>query len=157
MTQCTCDWCDTARARRAAQAKDQPPIETGPITKGWIGVDLDGTLAEYHGWQGLMHIGKPIEPMVRRIKLWLAAGLEVRIFTARMSPGKDAKGFTAEDFRMALSRWLEAAGLPKRMKATNVKDYEMLELYDDRAVQVEFNTGLLIGSSTRQEAYHNEG
>lgn len=27
--------------------------------QGWIGVDLDGTLAEYHGWKGAEHIGQP--------------------------------------------------------------------------------------------------
>ena len=25
----------------------------------WIGVDLGGTLAEYHGWIGIHHIGNP--------------------------------------------------------------------------------------------------
>src|SRR5262245_48902352 len=27
---------------------------------GWIGVDLDGTLAEYHGWKGIEHIDRPV-------------------------------------------------------------------------------------------------
>ena len=26
-------------------------------SRGWIGVDLDGTLADYHGWRGAEHIG----------------------------------------------------------------------------------------------------
>ena len=34
---------------------------------GWIGVDLDGTLAHYGGWIGPDHIGDPIAPMVERI------------------------------------------------------------------------------------------
>ena len=33
--------------------------------EGWIGFDLDGTLAKYDGWQGLDHIGEPIEAIVR--------------------------------------------------------------------------------------------
>ena len=37
----------------------------------WIGVDLDGTLAHYTGWRGEDHIGKPILPMLLRIKMWL--------------------------------------------------------------------------------------
>jgi hypothetical protein len=32
---------------------------------------------------------------------------------------------------------------------TNCKDFAMVELYDDRCVQVEANTGRLIGQSTR--------
>lgn len=41
------------------------------MSEGWIGVDLDGTLAEYLGWQGMGHIGEPIAPMVERVKAWL--------------------------------------------------------------------------------------
>ena len=26
----------------------------------WIGVDLDGTLAEWDGWHGHQHVGEPI-------------------------------------------------------------------------------------------------
>lgn len=33
---------------------------------GWIGVDLDGTLAHYDHWRGETHIGPPIAPMVDR-------------------------------------------------------------------------------------------
>lgn len=29
-------------------------------TDQWIGVDLDGTLAEYNNWISIEHIGKPI-------------------------------------------------------------------------------------------------
>lgn len=40
-------------------------------TSGWIGVDLDGTLAEYHGW-GNGEIGDPVPAMLERVKKWLA-------------------------------------------------------------------------------------
>ena len=59
---------------------------------GWIGVDLDGTLARYDGWKGPEHIGEPLMPMVERVKAWLAEGREVRIMTARVSP--DMPGMT---------------------------------------------------------------
>lgn len=118
------------------------------VTKpGWIGVDLDGTLAEYDTWQGLTHIGKPIPAMVERVKAWLKAGYEVRIFTARMSAGKDERGMDSFHFRAALRLWLKAAGLPQDLVATNVKDFQMVELWDDRAVSVEPNTGVAIGVS----------
>ena len=38
------------------------------VNKGWIGVDLDGTLAYYEEWEGLEHIGYPISLMVVAIK-----------------------------------------------------------------------------------------
>jgi len=55
------------------------------LSNGWIGVDLDGTLAYYDEWRGLYHIGEPIPAMVDRVKRWLAEGRDVRIFTARVS------------------------------------------------------------------------
>ncbi len=52
---------------------------------GWIGVDLDGTLARYDGWVGVMHVGDPVPAMLDRVQRWLEQGLDVRIFTARVS------------------------------------------------------------------------
>jgi hypothetical protein len=63
------------------------------IMDGWIGVDLNGTLAEYHGWVNECHIGKPIPAMVERVRQWLDCGVDVRIFTARVDGGTVALGF----------------------------------------------------------------
>lgn len=104
---------------------------------GWHGVDLDGTLAEDHGWFGMTHIGRPIEPMVARVKQWLADGEEVRIVTARMGHPDPEK---REVGRLAIRRWcLEHIG--EALEVTNAKDFAMIDLWDDRAVTVEFNTG----------------
>jgi hypothetical protein len=84
--------------------------------------------------------------MVERIKAWLADGWEVRIFTARVSAGSDAFGYTANNFKVFLRLWLDDAGLPD-LKATNVKDFQMVELWDDRAVTVEPNTGRQLAPS----------
>lgn len=118
---------------------------------GWIGVDLDGTLAHYDGWKGEQHIGEPVPAMAARVRKWLADGLDVRIFTARVA--KD------EFMRADLSL---PAGIPEpmgRIKVRKVidewtlkhfgqilpvtcrKDYGMVELWDDRAVRVRLNTG----------------
>lgn len=51
---------------------------------GWIAVDLDGTLAQYDETTGFPEIGPPVPRMVERVKAWLAYGLDVRIFTARI-------------------------------------------------------------------------
>ena len=49
----------------------------------WIGVDLDGTLAEAEPWKGFDHIGKPVPMMMKRLKIWLDMGYRVKIVTAR--------------------------------------------------------------------------
>ena len=52
---------------------------------GWTGFDLDGTLAEYHGWTGdPYHIGKPIPAIVDIAKDLLARGQPIKILTARL-------------------------------------------------------------------------
>ena len=116
---------------------------------GWIGVDLDGTWAEYHGWQGPEHIGPAVPSMTKRIQAWIAAGIEVRVFTARVShDGTERRKQDAIKARIHIDLWVqEQLGFP--LEITNEKDYGMLELYDDRCVQVEENTGKLIGKSTR--------
>lgn len=118
---------------------------------GWIGVDLDGTLAEYNGWAGEEHVGAPVPAMVERVRAWLAAGREVRIFTARVTEGAlnlDGTPHSTAAVRALIEDWCERH-IGQRLPVTNVKDYGMIELYDDRAVQVEPNTGRLIGASTR--------
>lgn len=109
------------------------------MSEGWIGVDLDGTLAQYDGWKGIEHIGDPVPAMIERVRNWLAADMEVRIFTARVTRFPDGRHLTAMTH---IRDWLERHGLPRQMPITNVKDYGMIELWDDRAVQVEANTGL---------------
>lgn len=105
--------------------------------RGWKGVDLDGTLAEYDGWRGPAHIGAPVPRMVARVKAWLAAGDEVRIFTARVGPQPNGEDLVA---RTAIIEWCEKhLGQPLLITAT--KDYGMVELWDDRCVQVVPNTG----------------
>lgn len=102
--------------------------------EGWIGVDLDGTLAEYHGWDN-GKIGEPVQLMLARVKEMIANGATVKIFTARVSVTPDRGD------RKAIQDWLETHGLP-RLEVTNVKDLHMIELWDDRAIQVTPNTGV---------------
>ena len=106
----------------------------------WIGVDLDGTLAKYNGWSGPETIGDPVPAMVDRVKGWLKEGIKVKIFTARVS-GNTAD---AEHARHFIKKWLEENELGE-LEITCVKDYGMVELYDDRCVQVVMNTGELVG------------
>ncbi len=110
---------------------------------GWIGVDLDGTLAEYTDWTGPYSIGKPIKPMVRRIQKWVEAGWEVRIFTARVAIGQYGKEIRNE-IRSTIGRWCKQH-IGFFLPVTCVKDYECVAIYDDRAVAVELNTGKILG------------
>lgn len=130
----------------------------------WYGVDLDGTIAEYDEWRGPEHIGAPIPKMIERVKRWLYYGDEVRIFTARVFPlmtvkpndnvdliectypnnGHTPRHTDAIQAVLAIQKWCKEH-LGQVLTVTCVKDYGMLTLYDDRAVQVEKNTGRLIG------------
>lgn len=115
------------------------------MNRGWIGVDLDGTLAHYDGWVSETHIGKPIAPMVKRVVAWLDQGIEVRIFTARVGTTKDDRDLSV--VRKAIEDWcVEHIGYS--LPITNLKDFGMIELWDDRAVQVEKNTGRRVGRTT---------
>jgi hypothetical protein len=124
--------------------------------KGWVGVDLDGTLAHYDGWVSPTHIGAPIVAMVERVKAALEAGDEVRIFTARCYPFAlvrkrgDAGDLVSASTRErlieaeaaidAVQDWCERH-IGRVLPVTCVKDYAMAVLYDDRAHAVEANTG----------------
>lgn len=104
----------------------------------WIGVDLDGTLAHYENWVEPHEIGAPVPAMIERIKRWIDEGIVVKIFTAR-DDGHGGK---------FIREWcIKHIGV--ELEITCVKDHFMLELWDDRAVQIEQNTGRIIGHSTR--------
>lgn len=104
----------------------------------WIGVDLDGTLAVYNGWKGEWHIGEPIPAMVERIRKWLAEAKEVKIFTARAC--------VPEEIPLIQAWLVEKCNLPP-LEVTNAKDFRMVELWDDRAIQVIPNTGRPVDGS----------
>ena len=70
--------------------------------------------------------------MVKRLNVWVGMGYTVKIVTAR-----------AADPEVAIppiKAWLKKHGLPD-LEVTNAKDMDMIELWDDRAVQVIPNTG----------------
>lgn len=109
----------------------------------WIGVDLDRTLAHYDRWRGVAHVGEPIPLMAARVRRWLAEGVEVRIFTARVSGPNVERGECfrdVEEARRVIQDWTERH-FGVRLAVTCVKDHDLLELWDDRAVGVVPNTG----------------
>ena len=109
------------------------------MKQGWVGVDLDGTLAFYDGWKGPSHIGKPIPLMLERVKEWLTKGIEVRIFTARAASCNPERLQSIQ----AIKRW-SREHIGQELPITAEKDYAMFELWDDRCVQVIPNEGIAI-------------
>jgi hypothetical protein len=106
----------------------------------WIGVDLDGTLARHDRWVDELWIGDPIQPMVSRVREWLSRGWTVKVFTARVCSNPGLRKLPVEVVAEAIGNWtLEHIGY--RLEVTCEKDYAMVELWDDRAVQVIANTG----------------
>jgi uncharacterized membrane protein (UPF0127 family) len=110
----------------------------------WVGIDLDGTLARYDGFKGKDVVGEPIPDMVNRVKRWLADGHTVKIMTARVA---DDPGGKAEK---AIKAWCREH-LGKELEVTNEKDCHMTKLWDDRAVQVEKNTGKKVAAIEREK------
>ena len=96
-------------------------------------VDLDKTLAFHKDW-GTDFIGKPIPKMMRLVKSMLAQGKDVVIFTARANNAKEIG---------KVQDWLEEHGLP-RLRVTNIKLPEFERIWDDRAVAVVPNKGIII-------------
>lgn len=131
-------WTDDGRYLSACGRCGQKFIDKTKVryrSAPWIGVDLDGTLAHdlSNGSEnkGLGEIGSPIKPMLNRLKKWIAEGKTVKIFTARASSSRQIA---------MVKKWLFKHGLPD-LEVTNVKDLRMIELWDDRCVQVMTNLG----------------
>lgn len=108
---------------------------------GWIGVDLDGTLAKHYWPQegpfDPVKIGEPIPLMVARIRTWLDNGIEVRIVTARVSQSSSPDHSRVCE---AIHDWCKDV-FGQKLSLTSHKDYAMVELWDDRAVRVITDTG----------------
>lgn len=115
---------------------------------GWVGVDADKTLFVYDGtWRGPGHFGQPIPLMVARVRQHLTNGDTVKLFTARVSdPEWEPAGREGWE---SLSMYL----FDQVLEATNVKDYKMTLLYDDKAIQIVENTGELAIEVAVRKAY----
>lgn len=109
---------------------------------GWIGVDFDGTLAIYDSWCGHDSLGEPVPLMLQRVKEWLNHGHEVRIVTARAA---------FPEAVAAVEKWcIKHIGI--KLVVTDKKDFAMIELWDDRCVRVELNTGIAL---SKPRNYHS--
>jgi len=112
---------------------------------GHICVDFDATLAHYDGWKGHASVGAPIPKMLERVKKWLDEGIDVRIFTARADSPKDVE---------LIQDWCREH-LGRILQVTNRKDFSTVEIWDDRAVQVQKNTGVEVVDEIAETSYNN--
>ncbi len=115
-------------------AESKPESKLHRYNKQWMGVDLDGTLAYYDSMSTIDSIGRPIQDMRDLVLKMIKNGIRVKIFTARAQD---------PDQIPMIEKWLRENGFPP-LEITNVKNYGMQRLYDDRCIQVEKNTGRLI-------------
>lgn len=111
----------------------------------WIGVDLDGTLARHHTNWTYPDIGEPVPEMVRKVRQALDRGYDVRILTARMAMCGTLKEYA--DTEAQIQAWFKEHVRDVPVTVTAFKDGAMVELWDDRAVGVERNTGKFLSES----------
>jgi hypothetical protein len=103
-----------------------------------VAIDLDGTLAEYNTWEGVYHIGPPVEKMVDIILKHISDGDTCIIFTSRLSDEVEAP-----TVRHVIRAWLKQWNLPY-MESTAIKRKEFKIFYDDRARRIAQNQGVRI-------------
>lgn len=105
---------------------------------GIIACDLDGTLAYQDGWHGPEHIGEPIPLMLARVLQWIKEGNKVCIFTARVSETNPNKDISRE----AIKKWC-IKHIGQELEITADKKMEFVTFFDDKAIHVGHNTGII--------------
>jgi hypothetical protein len=103
----------------------------------WYAFDLDGTLAyaEEGEHYDCTVIGSPVPKMIAIVKKYLSEGKTVKIFTARYW-----RRHSNPEVIPAIENWcLENIG--QVLEITNAKTPGMKELWDDRSITIERNTG----------------
>lgn len=121
----------------------------------WIGVDFDGTLHnDDQRWRDLEHFlrepGQPVPAMLERVQRWLADGVEVRIVTARVASVHGREAVAAQ--QQVIRSWCRKY-LGRELEVTAEKGPGMIELWDDKAVRVEANTGRRLSLEERPPSY----
>jgi hypothetical protein len=101
--------------------------------------DFHKTLAEYdHENQHTEDFDNmaPVEKMVNRVKTWLANGEKVTVFSAAANPENDWDG----RIQRGIGDWTETH-IGERLPVTAIKSADFTDMWDDKGVAVEPNTG----------------
>lgn len=119
-------------------------IQRSEEKEAYILVDWDRTLVKYDSWEkNKTSFGQPIAIMVERVQRWLHTGMEVRIFTARVShPEMDRNNYERKQIEEACKKMFG-----QELKVQNWKCFRCIAIWDDLAVTVEPNTGWRMTSS----------
>lgn len=107
-------------------------------------VDFDGTISSHKSIDLNDYdpgkVGAPIERMIRRIKAWLAEGIEVVILTARVHPCHGEENI--QKSREAIRNFcIEHIG--QELNITCEKSPKFDEIWDDKAVRVDVDEGTI--------------
>ena len=96
-------------------AKTKPGANKGlPRQRPRVCVDLDGVLAKYTKWQGLDHIGDPVDGALEFAEA-LNKKADIIVFTSRCSPERieeEGAALSAGQIRIRVIEWLEKHGFP---------------------------------------------
>jgi len=123
------------RGKEGAWVIFDPGAEATFVSKTqWVGVDLDGTLSRTDNPGHFVPpypLGEPIPEMIAMVQSLLQVGITVKIFSARACEPESVP---------IVQAWAEKHGLG-RLEVTNLKDYDLIRFYDDRAIQMVPNEG----------------
>jgi hypothetical protein len=113
------------------------------------GIDFDATLARYDQGDiekhGPEYLGEPIPEAIAKVKAWMAQGIEVFIFTARVNAFTDAfddQLGASEAYGLILD-WCEK-NIGTRLPVTHEKLRCFSKIIDDRGEQMIPNTGVFV-------------
>lgn len=111
-------------------------------------VDFDGTMAGHDAIKNLDYYpektGTPIDLMIKRVNTWLDEGIEVVVFTARVHPVHGAESIAAAE---AAIKEFCVKNFGRTLEITCLKDPRFHEMWDDKAVRVIPDTGLISDQS----------
>jgi hypothetical protein len=134
-----------ARLPRRSRKRPQKMREVTPknstkipkTKKTRVAVDLDGVLAEYHGWEGSDTIGPPIPGAVEFAKA-IAKQADIVVFTSRVSEetgDRDSvSALTAGQLRIKIIDWLERHKFPFVDVYIGQGKPKVAAFIDDRAI-----------------------
>jgi len=117
-------------------------------TRHWVGYDWDGVLVQDipGGKYNPRASGEPIPATWRRLEEDMRNGNRIKIFTARAASIHHHTVFdgTAEEYLACVVSHIQEICVEQvgvELEITAEKDYLMKYFYDDRAIQMERNTG----------------
>jgi adenylylsulfate kinase len=109
--------------------------EYSPNRRRKVCIDFDGVLAQYDGWRGKNHHGKPMPGVKKFLKRLGEAEIDFIVFTTRESKKK-------------VINWFKKYNLPLPLDVTN-KKIVAAAYVDDRAIYFDGNFNNLMGTLSK--------